>query len=77
MLKSLATLIVVLLFAPGCIIANRSVLYLKTQKANTNGTITDNAKAGSASVAAEKTTEATTAVNTSSGTADAKQEAQK
>lgn len=76
MLKSLATLLAVLTFMPGCIIANRSVLYMKQQQASTSGTVSDTGKSGSASVAAEKTTEATTAVNTSAGNADAKMEAQ-
>lgn len=74
MLKILATLITTLALTSGCVIANRSVVHFEHQNAETGATVTDNGKRGASSVAAEKTTEASTAVNTSSGTANAKQD---
>lgn len=55
----------------GCLLANRSVVHFEHQNATTGATVSDNGKRGAASVAAEKTTEATTAVNTASGQSEA------
>ena len=48
---------------------NRSVVTYNENKAETYGTITNTPKSGDGNVAAEKTVEATSAVNTSNGSA--------
>ena len=55
-MKYLVAIIILLATSCNSTIALRSVVYHSTQNATTEGTITDNAKSGSHSVNAEKTT---------------------
>jgi hypothetical protein len=72
MMKAMLSILFFCILLTGCQgihFNNRSVVTYNENKAETYGTITNKPKSGDGNVAAEKTVDATSAVNTSNGNA--------